>query len=71
MLADELLQLADDLGVLADGKVGIDPCLRRGEPLLLQACDLRLCEASNSNSASGVPRHSASASHSSAAARSA
>ena len=37
MLADEPPQLADELGVATGGEVGVDACLQRLEPLLLEA----------------------------------
>jgi hypothetical protein len=44
MGGQELLQLSEQLGVVAAGEVGVHACLQRGEPLLLQSRDLRLRE---------------------------
>ena len=42
--SDERLELADELGVAAEGEVGVDPLLERREPQLLEARDLVLRE---------------------------
>ena len=42
MLADERLELADELGVAATLEIGVEPRLERDEPELLQPCDLGL-----------------------------
>ena len=44
MLADERLELADDVAVSAELEVGVDPLLERDEPQLLEPADLRLRE---------------------------
>jgi hypothetical protein len=44
MLRDQRLQLSDDLGVLTELELGVDQLLERGEPQLVQACDLGLGE---------------------------
>src|SRR5262249_2894453 len=38
------LELADEIGVTAKSKVGVDPFLDHREPQLLEARDLTLCE---------------------------
>ena len=40
----ERLELADQLVVEAQGEIGVDPLLERGQPKLLEPCDLRLGE---------------------------
>ena len=40
MLGDERLELGDDLRVAAELKVGVDPILKCGEPLLVETCNL-------------------------------
>jgi hypothetical protein len=42
VVGDETLQLADELGVAAEGEVGVDAGLERREPQLVQARDLGL-----------------------------
>ena len=44
MLADEGLELGDELGVAAEGEVGLDPLLEGGQVQLLEASDLALRE---------------------------
>jgi hypothetical protein len=44
MLGGERLELANDLGVTAGGKIGVDPLLEGGEPQLLETTDLGLRE---------------------------
>ena len=44
MAIDKCLDLADDLGVAAGLEVRVDSFLDRRKPLLLQSCDLGLCE---------------------------
>ena len=42
ILADERLELGDELGVAAEREIGIDPQLERGKTGSLEALDLRL-----------------------------
>src|SRR5918994_2237027 len=44
MVADEPLELGHELGVAAEGKVGLDPLLERGQAQLLETRDLTLRE---------------------------
>ena len=44
VLADEILELADELGVAPDREVGVDAGLDGGEPQPVQAGDVRLGE---------------------------
>ena len=44
VLADELLELGDQLGVAAERQISLDPTLERDQPLLLQAGDVALRE---------------------------
>jgi len=44
MLADEPLELGHELGVAAEGEVGLDPLLERGQAQLVETRDLGLCE---------------------------
>src|SRR5512135_2435517 len=44
MLANERLQLSNQLRVLAEHELGLDPLLQRRQPRLLQPRDLRLRE---------------------------
>ena len=44
VLPAERLQLADQLGVVAEREVGVDPVLKYGEPRLLEPPDLDLRE---------------------------
>ena len=63
VLGDERLELADELGVPPQREVGVDPGLQRGEAQLVQPRDRRpRANGSSARSASGGPRHSASAS---------
>ena len=42
VFADECLELGDELGVLAQREIGLDPQLERGQTRSLEALDLRL-----------------------------
>ncbi len=44
VLTDQRLKLADERGVEAEGEIGLDPLLERGEAQLLEARDFRLRE---------------------------
>ena len=44
VLGDQVLQLADQLGLAARGEIGLDARLQRGQALLLEPRDLRLRE---------------------------
>ena len=44
MGGDELLQLADDVRMPAEGEIGLDPALERGQAQLLEPLDRRLRE---------------------------
>ena len=44
MLADERLEIADELAVTAEGELGLCALLLEREPELLQPTDLALCE---------------------------
>ncbi len=57
-----MAQFANHLGMRAYSEVGLNPRLQRSQTLLLQASDFCGREGLNAKSASGGPRHNASAS---------
>ena len=61
MLADERLELVDELGRAAEREVRLDPLLEREQPQLLQALGLEPQRALVAESANGGPRHRSSA----------
>ena len=61
MLTHELLELADQLPVLAELEVGLDATLERDQPKRFQACNRRLRKRLVAEVRSGGPRQSASA----------
>ena len=44
MLLDERLDLADDLGMVPELELAVDPVLQRRKPQFLEPCDLRASE---------------------------
>ena len=69
MLANECLELADDLGMPTEREIGLEPELEGAHPQLLEPGDLLCANGSSATSASGGPRQSASASRRSSDAR--